>query len=44
MASLLKDTALNPEQQDFVHHITHSAESLLVLVTDILDFARLQVI
>ena len=43
MTNLLTDTSLNSEQQDYVHHITNSAESLLVLVTDILDFARLQV-
>jgi signal transduction histidine kinase len=43
MTSLLNETQLNTEQQDYVHHIANSAESLLVLVTDILDFARLQV-
>ena len=43
MAGLLKETTLDSEQQDYVKCINSSAESLLVLVTDILDFARLQV-
>ena len=43
MTSLLKDTSLTPEQLDYVQHITNSADSLLVLVTDILDLSRLQV-
>jgi signal transduction histidine kinase len=44
MTTLLKETPLNTQQHEFVHHITNSAETLLVLVTDILDLARLQVI
>jgi signal transduction histidine kinase len=43
MTTLLNDTQLNAEQSDFVQHISNSAESLLVLVTDILDLSRLQV-
>ena len=42
MTTLLKETSLNLQQQDYVHHISSSAETLLVLVTDILDLARLQ--
>ena len=42
MTTLLKETPLNTQQQDYIHHITNSAETLLVLVTDILDLARLQ--
>jgi signal transduction histidine kinase len=44
MSELLKDTSpLTTEQEEYIHHISNSAEILLVLVTDILDFARLQV-
>ena len=40
----MKDTVLNPEQQDCIHHIANSAESLCGLVNDIIDLSRLQVL
>lgn len=42
MASLLKDTELNAEQNDFVKIITSSATNLLTLINDILDFSRIE--
>ncbi len=45
MSAILKETVpITLEQEEFIQHITNSAENLLVRVTDILDFARLQVI
>ena len=41
LTELLAKTALGPEQQQFVHHIQYSAESLLVIINDILDMAQL---
>ncbi|MEM8487855.1 MAG: ATP-binding protein [Bacteroidota bacterium] len=42
MASLLQDTPLNEEQQDFVSTLTSSSETLLVLVNDVLDFSKIE--
>ena len=41
-ASLLKSTALNDEQQQFVQTICTSGESLLVIINDILDFSKIE--
>ena len=42
MADLLAETALNDEQQLFVDTIRNSAEALLVLINDVLDFSRVE--
>ena len=42
MAGLLLDSGLRPEQREQVHTIREAAGSLLGLVSDILDFARLE--
>ena len=41
-SSLLKETRLDPEQQDFVETIVRSGESLLTLVNDILNFSKIE--
>ena len=40
MCSLLADTALTVEQQDYVRTIRHSGEALLSVINDILDFSK----
>jgi PAS domain S-box-containing protein len=42
MTSLLADTALNPEQQDFVGTARSSSEALLEVINEILDFSKLE--
>ncbi len=42
MATLLGDTMLNEEQQEYVSTINSSAESLLMLLNDILDFSKIE--
>lgn len=40
-ASLLGETQLNEEQQQLLHTIQSSGESLLVIINDILDFSKI---
>ncbi|NEO85093.1 MAG: response regulator [Spirulina sp. SIO3F2] len=42
MTSLLRDTALNPRQQDFVETIRNSGDALLTIINDILDFSKIE--
>jgi len=42
MLSLLKQAALPPEQQEFVHIAYSSAEALLTLLNDILDISKIE--
>ncbi len=42
MVELLDDPSLSAEQRDYVGVIRESAEALLVIINDILDFARLE--
>jgi PAS domain S-box-containing protein len=42
MSDLMNDTALDPEQQEYMRHLTKSAKSLLTLVNDILDFSKIE--
>jgi signal transduction histidine kinase/ligand-binding sensor domain-containing protein/DNA-binding response OmpR family regulator len=42
MASLLSDTALNSEQQDYTDTIKTSGENLLSIINDILDFSKIE--
>jgi signal transduction histidine kinase/ActR/RegA family two-component response regulator len=41
MTSLLLDTSLNIEQRDFADTIRGSAESLLTIINDVLDFSKI---
>ncbi len=40
--NLLLGTPLNQEQQEFVHTIKNSGESLLTIINDILDFSKIE--
>jgi PAS domain S-box-containing protein len=42
MVTLLSDTALTPEQRDFVGTIRNSSEALLSIISDILDFSKIE--
>lgn len=42
MSQLLLDTPLNPEQKDYGETIQHSAQTLLALINDLLDFSRIE--
>ncbi|MEM9620642.1 MAG: response regulator [Pseudomonadota bacterium] len=41
MTSLLADTALDPDQTEFVRTIRSSGEALLAIINDILDFSKI---
>jgi signal transduction histidine kinase len=41
MLSLLLDTDLDPEQQEFARTAKRSAEALLRIINDVLDFSRI---
>lgn len=42
MSSLLLETRLNAEQQEFVHTVRTSGDALLSLINDILDFSKIE--
>ena len=42
MIELLKDTPLDPEQRDYLNTANESAESLLTLINEVLDFAKIE--
>nr|WP_294944573.1 hybrid sensor histidine kinase/response regulator [uncultured Mucilaginibacter sp.] len=42
MASLLNETDLDPEQQEYSQTILHSGEALLNVINDILDFSKIE--
>jgi PAS domain S-box-containing protein len=42
MTSLLMDTALNPEQREWVEAIRMSGDALLTIINDILDFSKIE--
>ena len=42
MASLLKQTMLDPSQQEFVDTIEQSGEALLSIINDVLDYSKME--
>ncbi len=42
MGSILLETSLNGEQEEYVRTITNSAEALLSIINDILDFSKIE--
>ena len=42
MAGLLLETDLNPQQRHYAHMVHHSAETLLVIINDILDLSKVE--
>jgi PAS domain S-box-containing protein len=42
MATLLQETQLTPEQIEYVNALQRSGENLLSVITDVLDFAKLE--
>jgi two-component system, sensor histidine kinase and response regulator len=42
MGTLLLDTELSPEQRDFAETLQRSAESLLTIINDILDYSKVE--
>jgi len=42
MAQLLADTPLKTEQKKYLDHITNSANNLLVIINDILDYSKIE--
>lgn len=42
MSELLNQTYLNPEQSEYVQAISFSAESLLIIINDILDLSKIE--
>jgi signal transduction histidine kinase len=42
ISNLMRDTSLNPEQLEFADIIYDSGNHLLILITDILDFSRIE--
>jgi len=42
MAQLLADTSLKTEQKKYLDHITNSANNLLVIINDILDYSKIE--
>lgn len=42
MLRLVRDTSLSPEQRDYLKTASDSAETLLLLLNDVLDFSRIE--